>query len=67
MSGDNIWGIPMNMDPMEILNQVLLKIRSGTQPNRLVTGDSSLDEIVNSFLTYDPSERMSIDQALSML
>ena len=68
MSGLNIWNLDVAMyDPMGLLQAVANKIKTGTQPNKLNSGDTNLDAVVNGFLVYDPSARISINQALMML
>jgi serine/threonine protein kinase len=68
MSGMNIWGINIAAyDPMGVLYQVIDRFKAGIQPNKLISGDANLDIVVNNFLSYEPSNRMSINQALSLL
>ena len=68
MTGMNIWGLNVvNYDPMGLMREVVNRFNQGVQPNKLNSGDNNLDMVVNSFLSYDPSNRMGIDQALSLL
>lgn len=68
MSGMNIWGINvLAYDPYQLVGVVTDKFRTNTLPNKLVSGDSVLDTVVNGFLVYDPSLRLTIDQALTLL
>ena len=68
MTGMNIWGLEhMRDDPYGLLRQVMNNFKYGIKPNILNSGDTNLDMIVNNFLSYDPSTRMSIDQALIYL
>jgi serine/threonine protein kinase len=69
ITGDNIWS--MRLDPNTSWGQgwerIINNFKTGVQPNKLYTGDSALDTIVNSFLSYDIRNRMSVDEALRML
>ena len=68
MTGSNIWSLNTSQfTPINIMAQVIMKFNSKTLPNKLNTGDYQLDTVVNSFLTYDPTARMSIDEALIVL
>jgi len=68
MSGLNIWNISVSQyNPNDLLREVVNKFNTGVLPNRLVSGDTNLDMVVNGFLIYDPSARMSINEALALL
>ena len=68
ITGNNIWSLDVTQfSPISLMGQVINRFNSGTLPNVLNTGDYQLDAVVNGFLKYDPSLRMSIDQALSIL
>lgn len=68
MTGMNIWGLDVRQyDAYGLMREVVNRINQGVLPNRLNSGDPKLDMVVNNFLSYDPSSRMSIDQALAYL
>lgn len=68
MSGMNIWNLNvMSYDPMGLLREVINLFKNNIQPNKLMSGDKILDDVINGFLLYNPSDRMSIDQALILL
>ena len=68
MSGSNIWGLNVGQyNAYSLMKEVVNKINQQVPPNKLSSGDQTLDMVVNSFLNYDPASRMSIDQALSVL
>ena len=68
ITGTNIWSLDIfQFSNINLVAQVVSKFTQGILPNQLNTGDQQLDTIVNSFLQYDPSFRMNIDQALIIL
>jgi serine/threonine-protein kinase len=68
VTGMDIWGLNVAAyDPLGLLKQVIDRFNGNINPYKLNSGDMILDTIVNSFLSYDPSSRMSINQALSLL
>ncbi len=67
ITGNNIWSINMKQSNIKLLTQVVKKIRLKILPNKLYTKDIKLNTIINSFLNYKISERMSIDEALKLL
>lgn len=68
MTGMNIWGLNISQyDAYGLMKEVINKMNQGVQPNLLNSGDPNLDMVVNSFLSYDPTARMSIDQALAYI
>lgn len=67
VTGNNIWSINSKQANINILAQVVNKLGQGVLPNKLYTTDVKLNTIINSFLTYEISGRMSIDEALKFL
>lgn len=68
VTGMNIWSLnPYQYTSKELMEQVIHRFQQGSLPNRLVTNDPIMDQIVNSFLQYDPFQRMSVEQALLLL
>ena len=68
ITGNNIWSLDVTQfSSINLMAQVINRFNSGVLPNVLNTGDYQLDAVVNGFLKYDPSLRMGIDQALTIL
>ena len=68
VTGNNIWSLNIyQYDARSLMNEVINLMSNKILPNRLSTGDEKLDYIVNNFLQYDPSLRLSINQALALL
>jgi len=68
VNGYNIWSIDITLhQPMVLMRQVIDKFVQGVQPNQLRTENQVLNQVINNFLNYDPTQRMSVAQAISML
>ena len=68
ITGTNIWSLNTYLHtPTQLMEEVIRRFQQGSLPNRLVTNDAVMDGIVNNFLQYDPFQRMSVNQALSLL
>jgi len=67
ITGNNIWSLNTNQPPLNLARQVNNKIKNHVLPNQLNTGDVALDSVVNSFLSYNINDRMTIYEALKTL
>ena len=68
VTGNNIWSLNVgSYSAVGLMAQVINNFNQNILPNKLQSGDYQLDTVVNSFLQYDPSVRMTIDQALAIL
>lgn len=68
VTGTNIWSLNTYLHtPTQLMEEVIKRFQQGSLPNRLVTSDPVMDQIVNNFLQYDPFQRMSVNQALLLL
>jgi len=68
VTGNNIWNLNLNYyDNTNLMVTVVQLISNITPPQKLQTGDYQLDTVVNGFLIYDPTSRMTINQAMKIL
>lgn len=67
-TGKNVWGIDVkNLAKKDLYYKMYEKISKNIPLERLNTGDKTLDYVVNNFLSINPYDRMSAEQAIEII